>query len=52
MEPARLKGWRLEGLALDYVKCFDLIPQAVVRRIARERGMDDRVLRAPAAKYR
>ena len=36
LELARLKGWRLEGLSLDYVKCFDLIPQAVVLRIARE----------------
>ena len=32
LELARLKGWRLEGLSLDYVKCFDLIPQAVVLR--------------------
>ena len=41
LELARLKGWRLEGLSFDYVKCFDLIPQAVVLRIARELGMDD-----------
>ena len=52
LELARLKGWRLEGLSLDYVKCFDLIPQAVVLRIARDLGMDDRVLRAPAAMCR
>ena len=52
LELARLKGWRLEGLSLDYVKCFDLIPQAVVLRIARELGMDDGVLRALAAMYR
>ena len=32
LELARLKGWRLEGLSLDYVKCFDLIPQAAVPR--------------------
>ena len=37
---------------MDYVKCFDLIPQAVVLRIARELGMDDGVLRALAAMYR
>ena len=51
LELARLKGWRLEGLSLDYVKCFDLIPQAVVLRIARALGMDDGVLRALAAMY-
>ena len=52
LELAWLKGWRLEGLSLDYVKCFYLIPQAVVLRIARELGMDDGVLRALAATYR
>ena len=52
LELARLKGWRLEGLSLDYVKCVDLIPQAVVLRIARELGMDDGVLRALTAMYR
>ena len=51
-ELARLKGWRLEGLSLDYVKCFDLIPQALVLQITRELGMDDGVLRALAAMYR
>ena len=35
-------------LSVDYVKCFDLISQAVVLRIAHELGMDDGVLRAPA----
>ena len=45
LELARVKGWRLEGLSLDYVKCFDLIPQALVLRIARELGMDGWVLR-------
>ena len=52
LELARLKGWRLDGLSLDYVKCFDLIPQAAMLRIARELGMDDGVLRALAAMYR
>ena len=52
LELAQLKGWRLEGLSLDYVKCFDLIPQAAVLRIARELGMDDGVLRTLAAMYR
>ena len=42
---------RLEGLSLDYVECFDLIPQPVVLRIARELGMDDGLLRALPAMY-
>ena len=52
LELAWLKGWRPEGLGRDYVKCFDLIPRAVVLRIAHELGMDERVPRALAALYR
>ena len=52
LELARLKGRRLEELSLHYVKCFHLIPQAVVLRIARKLGMDDGVLRTLAAMYR
>ena len=52
LELARLKGWNLAGLSLDYVKCFDIIPQAVVLRLARELGMDRVTLRALAAMYR
>ena len=40
LELARLKGWSLAGLTLDYVKCCDIIPQAVVLRVVRELGMD------------
>ena len=40
LELARLKGWNVAGLNLDYVKCFDIIPQAVVLRVARELGME------------
>ena len=29
----------LKGFGLDYVKCFDLIPQQVVLRVALEQGM-------------
>ena len=35
-----LKGWSLAGLSLDYVKCFDIILQAVVLRVARELDMN------------
>ena len=52
LELAQLKRWRLEGLSLNCVKCCDLIPQAVVLRIARELGMDNGVPRALAAIYR
>ena len=52
MELAQLKECQLQGLSLHYLKCFDLIPQAVVLRIARELGMDKEVLRAVAAMYR
>ena len=40
LEVARLKGWRFEGLSFDDVKCFDLIPHAVVPRITRKPGLD------------
>ena len=52
LELARLKGGNPAGLSLDYVKCFDIIPQAVVVRVARELGMDRGTLRALAAMYR
>ena len=52
LELAWLKGWNLAGLSLDYVKCFDIIPQAVVLRVARELGMDRGTLQALAAMYR
>ena len=35
LELAQLREWNLAGLSLDYVKCFDIIPQAVVLRLAR-----------------
>ena len=46
VELGRLTGWRLEGLSLDYMKCFGLIPQVVVMWITCELGMDDGVLHA------
>ena len=52
LELARLKGWNLAGRSLDYVKCFDRIPQAVFLRVARELGVDQGTLRALAAMYR
>ena len=45
-KPTRLKGRNLGGLGFHYVKCFDIIPQAVVQWVARELGMDQGTLRA------
>ena len=51
-ELARLKGWNLAGLNLDYVKRFDIPPQAVVLRVARELGTDRGTLWALGTMYR
>ena len=52
LELSRLKGWTLFGVNLDYVKCFDLIPQAVVLRVGQELGMEPGILRALTGIYR
>ena len=52
LELSRLKGWTLFGVTLDYVKCFDLIPQAVVLRVGQELGFEPGILRALAGMYR
>ena len=36
LELCRLKGWAVAGMSIDYVKCFDLIPQAVILALAWE----------------
>ena len=40
------------GMSIDYVKCFDLIPQAVVLALALELGMDPGTCRALRATYK
>ena len=45
LELCRLRGWAVVGMCIDYVKCFDLIPQAVVL------GMDTGTCRALGAMY-
>ena len=30
LELCRLRGWAFVGMSIDYVKCFDLIPQVIV----------------------
>ena len=41
----------LKGFGLDYVKCFDLIPQHVVLRVALEQGMHTGTHRALSGMY-
>ena len=41
----------LNGFELDYVKCFDLIPQQVVLRVALEQGMHTSTHRALSGLY-
>ena len=40
------------GYGLDYKKCFDLVPQCIALRLAREFGMHLGLLRAVKAMYR
>ena len=34
LELCCLRGWAVAGTSIDYIKCFDLIPQAVVLALA------------------
>ena len=52
LELFRLRGWAVVGMSIDYVKCFDLIPQAVVLAVALELGMDPGTCRALGAMYK
>ena len=52
LELCRLRGWAAAGMSIDYVKCFDLIPQAVVLALALELGMDPGTCRALGAMYK
>ena len=52
LELCRLRGWAVAGMSIDYVKCFDLIPQAVVLALALELGMDPGTCRAVGAMYK
>ena len=48
----RLRGWAVAGMSIDYVKCLDLIPQAVVLALALELGMDPGTCNALGAMYK
>ena len=52
LELCRLRGWAVAGMGIDYVKCFDLIPQAVVLALAFELGMDPGTCCALGAMYK
>ena len=52
LELCRLRGWAVAGMSIDYVKCFDLIPQAVVLALALELGMDPGTCPALGAMYK
>ena len=52
LELCRLRGWAVAGMSLDYVKCFDLIPQPVLLAVALELGMDPGTCRALGAMYK
>ena len=52
LELCRLRRWAVAGMSIDYVKCFDLIPQAVVLALALELGMDPGTCRALGSMYK
>ena len=45
-------GWIVAGMSMDYVKSFELIPQAVVLAPALELSMDPGTCRALGAMYK
>ena len=49
VEPCHLWRWAVAGMSIDYVKCFNLIPQAVLLPLALELGMDRGTCRALGA---
>ena len=52
LELCCLRGWAVEGMSIDDVKCFDLIPQAFVLALALELDMDPGTCRALRAMYK
>ena len=50
-ELARAQGWKLAGAALDYVKCFDMVPVGIVLACAAALGFAEGPLRAIAGMY-
>ena len=52
LELCGLRGWAVAGMSIDYIKCFVLLPQAVVFALALELGMDPGTCRALRAMYK
>ena len=52
LELCRHRGWAVAGMSIDYVTCFDLIPQAVVSALALELGIDPGTCHALEAMYK
>ena len=52
LELCRPRGWAVAAMSIDYVKCIDLIPQAIVLALALELGMDPGTYRALGASYK
>ena len=52
LELCRPRGWAVAEMSIDYVKCFDLIPQALVLALALELGIDPGTCCALGALYR
>ena len=40
LELCRPQGWAVAGMSIDYVQCFNLIPQVVVLALALDVGTD------------
>ena len=52
LELCRLRGWVVVGMSINYKKCFDLTPHAIVLRVAAELGLAPDICRAIGAMYR
>ena len=51
-ELCRIWRWAVARMSMDYVKCFNLIPQAVVLALALKPGMQPGTCRALGAMYK
>ena len=52
LELWRLRRWAVAGMSIDYIKCGDLIPQAVVLALVLELCMDPGTCRALGTMYK
>ena len=52
LELSRLQGWTLIAVNIDYVKCLNLIPQAVILRVGQDLGMEPGILQDFTSMYR